>query len=84
MSRPRHEVLDMYYKTTSLCEQALALLSINNPKNATDLILLRSQYAPGTLLKLSQSLRLTILEREKFEINPYVLWGLLLITVPSA
>jgi len=74
----------MYYKTASLGQQVLALISVNNLKNATGLILLRCQYSPETLPKVSLTLRLTILKRAKSGVNLYVLWGILLITVPSA
>jgi hypothetical protein len=39
----------MYYKTTSLSQQVLALLYVNNPKDATGPIVLRSQYSLKTL-----------------------------------
>jgi len=74
----------MYYRTTLLGQHVLALLSVNNPKSATGLILLRSQYSPEPLPRVWLILRLTISERVKSEINLYVLWGLLLINVPSA
>jgi hypothetical protein len=74
----------MYYKTTSLNQQVLALLSVNNPNNATGLILMRSQYSPEIVPKVWLTLRLAILERAKLVINLYALWGLLLTNDLSA